>query len=113
MTRSDYWWILALTLLFEAITCLFRFGFGMQSTRDTIAIARYSFGIRIHHGYIGVLLLLAAPFFPNRFLRSWLIRVGAALVLSDLAHHFLVLWPITGNPEFDLIYPKAAEPKRV
>jgi len=28
------------------------------------------------------------------------------LFLSDIVHHFLVLWPITGNPEFDLFYPK-------
>jgi hypothetical protein len=27
------------------------------------------------------------------------------LIFSDLAHHFIVLWPITGSPEFDIIYP--------
>ncbi len=104
--KQHMWWIVGLTVLFELITCLFRFGFGMQSTRDTGAIGRWTFGFRIHHGYFGVLLVGLAFLFPaNSQVRIWAIRVGVALIASDLIHHFLVLWPITGSPQFDLTYP--------
>ena len=99
-------WIVGLTVLFEGITCLMRFGLGMESTRDTGVIRHLTFGLRIHHGYLGAPLVAAAFLLPKGWrLRPWCLRVGAALVLSDLSHHFLVLWPITGDPHFDLTYP--------
>src|SRR5260370_25989615 len=95
-------WVAGLTVLFEAITCLFRFGLGMESTRDTGVLRTLTFGLRIHHGYLGVLLAAAALLLPTRWLlRRWCLRVGVALVASDLSHHFLVLCPITGDPHFD------------
>lgn len=36
------------TLAIEAITCALRFGLGMQSSRDTSALARWTLGLRIH-----------------------------------------------------------------
>jgi hypothetical protein len=100
-------WIAALTIVFEAVTCLFRFGLGMQSTRDTTITGHFTFGLRIHHGYVGVLLVAAAFLIPQCWrLRTWCLRIGVALVASDLIHHFLVLWPITGDPHFDLTYPQ-------
>jgi hypothetical protein len=99
-------WIVGLTLLFEGITYLLRFGMGMESTRDTGVLRVLTFGLRIHHGYVGLVLLAAAFLVPKGWrLRKWCWRVGAALVASDLIHHFLVLWPITGDPHFDLTYP--------
>lgn len=110
MTRLDLWWALGLTALFEAVTCLFRFGLGMQSTRDTGTVGAWTFGLRIHHGYVGVVMVAVAFAFPaGGWLRAWLLRIGLALVLSDLAHHFLVLWPVTGSPHFDLTYPRPGE----
>lgn len=50
----------AVAAIFELITILFRFGLGIQSTRDTAFIGALTFGIRIHHGYIGLLLMLIA-----------------------------------------------------
>ncbi|MFO8006420.1 MAG: hypothetical protein R6V05_01650 [Candidatus Brocadiia bacterium] len=97
---------MALTLLVEGITCLFRFGCGLQSTRDTAWLARFTFGLRIHHGYIGALLALPAMALQRKF-GLWVRLVlagGVALALSDAIHHFLVLWPVTGASEFDLIY---------
>ena len=105
-SRRDVYWVIALTVLFEAVTYVFRFGLGLQSTRDTGALKHWTFGLRIHHAYIGLLLLPLALLLPRgHFLRTWGVRVGLALVASDLAHHFLVLWPITGDPAFDLVYP--------
>jgi hypothetical protein len=31
--------------------------------------------------------------------------LGIALLASDLIHHFAILWPLTGTPEFHLKYP--------
>lgn len=98
--------VLWLTLAFEAVTILFRFGLGLESTRDTAStIGVITFGLRIHHGYLGVVGVLVAPFLPRGPGRMlWIL--GWALVLSDLAHHFLVLWPIVGDPEFHIWYPQ-------
>ena len=110
MNLQKHWLYLSilLTLVVEAITCLFRFGFRMASSQDTKFMAKITFGIRIHHGYIGILLLIWA-FCIRRNKNNLfyaLIIVGISLVFSDLIHHFLVLWPITGDPHFDLVYPE-------
>jgi hypothetical protein len=36
---------------------------------------------------------------------DWLWILAFSLIASDLIHHFLVLWPLTGSPHFDLTYP--------
>lgn len=93
-----------LGILFELITLLFRFGLNLQSTRDTASLGAYTFGLRVHHGYIGVFVLVLGSCFP-RGLRHLLWIIAFGLIFSDLAHHFLVLWPITGSPQFDFVYP--------
>ena len=106
-------WSFLGTVIMELITVLFRFGFNLQSTRDTAStVGVLTHGIRIHHGYFGILLLiLAIVWFRSRPpVSRWLMVIGLALVASDLVHHFLVLWPLTGSPEFDLFYPKQTQP---
>ena len=106
LARGDLLWIAGLTLGFEIATCLLRFGFHLESTRDTSFLARLTFGARIHHGYVGTLMLAVGFLLPTDSpARTWLLRIGSALALSDLIHHFLILWPITGSPQFDLTYP--------
>jgi len=95
---------LVLAILIEAITVGLRFGLGLESTRHTTAVGTLTLGLRIHHGYIGVFLVLLGWCFP-RGLRHALWIVAFGLIFSDLAHHFLVLWPITGSPQFDFVYP--------
>ncbi|HBE71421.1 MAG TPA: hypothetical protein DDW52_25020 [Planctomycetaceae bacterium] len=140
-------WILGLTALIEAVTCVMRFGLQLESTRDTASLLSwFTFGYRIHHGYIGLLLTIAA-LIARRGLTSakrgaiakhapssrqqknskhqsngagrstevtsnarWTdvaLVVGLALLASDVIHHFLVLWPVTGSPQFDFVYPPA------
>lgn len=97
-----------LTVLIEGVTALLRFGLHLESSRDTAStVGRLTGGVRIHHGYIGLLaVLIAAAVLRRRpLLGRWLLVAGIALVLSDLVHHFLVLWPIMGSPEFYLFYP--------
>ena len=98
---------IVLTVLIEAVTVLLRFGLGMQSTEETAStVGRLTGGIRIHHGYLGVLAMLIAAGAARRHpAAAWLLVLGIALVASDLIHHFLVLWPIVGSPQFDLVYP--------
>ena len=103
--RTDALWCLALTVVFELLASLFHFGLNLHTTRDTAWLAKYTFGIRIHHGYFALPLFVLAFFCRSPAWRRWCWIIGVALVLSDLAHHFLVLWPITGNSEFDLTYP--------
>ncbi len=102
---------LVLAILFELITCGFRFGLDMQSTRDTAHVGTFTLGVRIHHGYIGLLLMLLAPLFFREY--AWIFNtlmiVGIGLFVSDMIHHFLILWPLTGSHDFDLVYPRLAE----
>ena len=96
---------LLLAILIEAITIALRYGLRLESTRDTAStIGMITFGLRVHHGYIGVFLLLLGWCFPPGHRHAlWIVALG--LIFSDLAHHFLVLWPIEGSPQFDLVYP--------
>ena len=98
--------VLLFTTIFEGITAGARFGLNLNSTRDTAStIGRLTMGIRIHHGYIGLsLVLIAFLAIKNRGWQKQMYILGWSLFFSDMAHHFLVLWPITGSPEFDLTY---------
>lgn len=90
----------------ELCTIWARFGIGLQSTRDTTLIGTLTFGVRIHHGYIGILLIvLACGTVSDAGLRNFVLMIGIALFVSDVVHHFLVLWATIGSPEFDLLYP--------
>jgi hypothetical protein len=92
---------------FEILTCVLRFGFALESTRDTAStIGQLTLGLRIHHSYIGIACIAAAFWIEQRFPRSslHLLAIGIGLFISDMIHHFVVLWVITGNPQFDLLY---------
>ncbi len=100
-------------ILFEFITLISRFYFGLEATRDTTIIGNFTGGVRIHHGYLGVLLMVitfislrhSGNFSNTTFSAAhWMFVLGGALLLSDLIHHFVVLQLITGDPQFDLFY---------
>jgi hypothetical protein len=106
--KENVRWIAGLTALMEAGTCFGRFVLDVQSTRDTGFVGRLTLGLRIHHGYVGLLLVFLSRRMSSKrsMHRVWGIRFGWALFASDMIHHFLVLWPVTGSPEFDLVYPR-------
>ncbi|MEO8498956.1 MAG: hypothetical protein ABI614_28160 [Planctomycetota bacterium] len=100
--------ILLLTLLFEVVTLVLRFGLQLESTRDTAStIGLLTFGVRIHHGYCGALLVLIAWGISREAprLSHYGYLLGWALFLSDMVHHFIVLWLLVGSPQFDFFYP--------
>lgn len=102
-----FWGALWWTVLLELLTLVLRFGFSLESTRDTAStIGELTAGIRVHHGYLGVVLLPLAAWLPRRAVRleRGLAGLGGGLLGSDLVHHFVVLWVITGSPQFDLFY---------
>jgi hypothetical protein len=105
LTLTTLIWIVGLTLLFEAVTCAFRFGLDLQSSRDTRWLSRWTANFRIHHGYVGAVMAIPAMGADGSFLAVWALRIGAALLLSDAIHHFLVLLPATGSHEFHITYP--------
>jgi hypothetical protein len=81
--------IVILTIIIEVVTCIGRFSFKMRA-RD------WKWPVRIHHGYVGIVLLIAYFFLQS----GWLAIIGASLVFSDALHHFVIL-PITvGATEF-------------
>lgn len=98
-------WCLILAIAIEGITCLLRFSLQLEATRDTCFLSALTFGLRIHHCYLGLAVGIAGVFLAREDALNWWLIVGAAFVLSDLAHHFVVLWLVTGQPEFDLFYP--------
>ena len=82
-----------LTILFEAVACVGRFGLGIRSREHIVPL---TLGVRIHHGYIGgvlwiLALIVSAP------MATYFGALGAALVVSDLIHHFVVLPIATGQ----------------
>jgi len=95
---------LLLATAIELVTCLLRFGLHLEATRDTSALGGLTFGLRIHHGYVGLAMMIVGLLLARGIVLRWLLIVGAALVVSDLVHHFLILWLITGSPQFDLFY---------
>lgn len=97
--------IVFLTTAIESVSAFFRFALEMTSQNDTAFMASYTFNLRIHHGYFGVLLLLIALFFKDKQpMKNSSIIIGWSLILSDLIHHFIVLWIFTGNHDFFLTY---------
>ena len=107
MNSSLWVRIVVLTMAIELLTVGLRFGFRLESTRDTAStIGLITNGLRVHHGYCGILLLVTAWGISqtHRKLASISCLAGWPLLFSDAIHHFLVLWPITGSPHFDFFY---------
>ncbi len=100
-------WLFILTVAIEAVSILLRFGFNLQAEEITSFVSYFTYGLRLHHGYFGAIILIV-PYFllKTTYIRNLLIIAGGALLLSDLVYHFLVVWPVTGSPEFYFIYPQ-------
>ena len=75
--------VIWMTALFELVTIFSRLKLG--SIKKFYKKTKIKF--RFHHGYTGVLMMLAYFILPYEILLS----VGSALILSDLLHHFVVL----------------------
>lgn len=94
---------LILAVLFEAVTLVGRFGLGFRVADHREAVVRMTLGLRIHHGYPGLILIavwLVARLLQTRSSWPGLVgAVGVALVTSDAIHH-VILKLVTGCAEF-------------
>ena len=86
--------IIAATLAIEIITIAGRALFGSMNERYKKIKAPYK--LRIHHGYIGIILALAYLIYPEELV----FIAGMSLILSDAIHHFFVLPIWAGKTEF-------------
>lgn len=87
--------IVALTIIFELLTVALRLIFRLQSKE-----IQGDFGIpRVHHGYIGMALLLLSYVVPGAATALWV--TGWALIISDLVHHYTVM-PLLKITEVDI-----------
>lgn len=97
---------LVLTGPVEAITCFNRFVLGLRTKDHLDLLTTLTFGLRIHHGYVGLAMLVVwaacagVRRLRDRWWHSWLLAGGIACVLSDAVHHFIVLKLVTGCTEF-------------
>jgi hypothetical protein len=88
-------WTIAAALIVEAITCFLRFGVDATAAEFNKTAPLL---LQMHHMFWSVPLFVAA-------LLSWrkprlsgaVLGVGFGFILSDLAHHFLVLPLTVGN----------------
>ncbi len=87
-----FWEILGLTLLIEVLSIFGRLIFG--SAKRFYEKKKL---VRIHHGYVGLGLIIIISFF---YFNEYLIILGWSLFLSDLVHHFIVLPLWVGKTEF-------------
>jgi len=103
--------ILITAIVIELITVFGRFFFKISSKEVLTKIMRH-YGwqkvIHFHHGFTGVIIALLAFYFES----SIGIAFGLGMVLSDIIHHFVVLWFIIGDPEFHVVYRNAKALKK-
>jgi len=93
-----------LAIIIELATCFLRFVLGKESAKDTTFIGEYTFGVRIHHGYVGAVILLLCYYLGIGGIAGMALScIGWALILSDAFHHCL-LRHLTGSFCFDLLY---------
>jgi len=97
-------------LAIEGITAMLRFRIGLRADAVTPrTLKRLTFGLHVHHSYTGVAGLgtgLALSGLHLGWWTGWVAAAGLAMLLSDLLHHFAVLWPITGDHEFRARWPE-------
>lgn len=107
---AEFIYGLGLAFAIEALTIMLRFGRGIRAAEATARLARFTGGRRIHHGYVGLVFLIAAAFCPQGLWKQVCMVLGLGLVISDLVHHIVVLRLATGRSEFDLKYPADESP---
>ena len=86
--------IILFSALIEFATISGRMRFGPMKKRFSRWAFRYK--VRIHHGYLGLGMLLLFIFLRNPIVMV----LGWSLLISDSLHHFVVLPIISGTTEF-------------
>jgi hypothetical protein len=94
--RAIVVWAFGVAVAVEATTIVLRFGGGVSATHFNAAAPPLL--LQIHHMFWSIPLLAVVPFVWRRAKASGaLLGVSFGLILSDLAHHFIVLPLTVGN----------------
>lgn len=78
----------------EGVTLWLRFGRGATAAEFNQTAPLL---LQIHHMFWCIPLFLAAPLVRNVKVASAFFGIGLGFVLSDLAHHFIILPIVVGN----------------
>lgn len=90
--RHTVWWTLAVTVMVELVTVYLRFGRRMSATEFNRTAPLL---LQVHHMFWSLPVFAAVLFvWPRPRLSGALLGIAWGLVLSDLAHHFIIL-PLT------------------
>jgi hypothetical protein len=93
--RNIVRWTIGTALLVEGVTLYLRFANGVTAVEFNTTAPLL---LQIHHMFWCIPLFLVAPFFWRSPRASGaILGVGCGFVLSDLAHHFVVLPLTVGN----------------
>ena len=94
--RRELWiWCAVVTVVVEAITLALRFGGKLEAAEFNKTAPLL---LQIHHMFWSLPLFGAAVFLRRRpRVVSALVGIGLGLIISDLAHHFIVLPIVAGN----------------
>jgi len=97
-----------LAVSIELLTVFVRFKFKLR-TKDVLVKIMHHYNwkkvVHFHHGFVGIIIILVAMGLGYGFG----INIGWGVLISDVIHHFLVLWPIMGSPEFHVLYKNVGE----
>lgn len=93
--RVIWFWCGLVTVLVEGITLWLRFGRKVEASEFNRSAPLL---LQIHHMFWSLPLLGVAAVLRNRPpIAAALVGIGLGLIVSDLAHHFLVLPFVVGN----------------
>ncbi len=88
-------WTVAVSIGFELVTIYLRFRTGISATQfnETAPLL-----LQVHHMFWSLPLLVVLPFlWKTPKLSGAILGTGLGFILSDLAHHFIVLPLTVGN----------------
>jgi len=95
--------ILISAIIIESITIFGRFFLNISSKKVYIRVMK-KFKLKrfyhFHHLFTGIIIAVVFYFYYHHFF----FNLGLGIFLSDLIHHFAVLWIVLKHPEFHVVY---------
>ena len=99
----NFWFIIITAVVIEVITIIGRFGFNISTKSLWVKVMKHynrRHWVHVHHVFIGLLVVAIALIVKNNLV----LNLGLGVIMSDAIHHFIILWPLIGSPEFHIIY---------
>ncbi len=95
--------ILISAIIIEAVTIFGRFFLKISSKKVYIRVMK-RFNLKkfyhFHHLFTGIIITIVFYFYYHQLF----FNLGLGIFLSDLIHHFAVLWIVLKHPEFHVVY---------